>query len=70
MFGPAKVEGDRMTFGSIGTTRMACSPPAVMQQEQSFLAALEATRSFRLAGPTLELYDASGAELVRFTMRR
>ncbi len=70
MFGAAKVAGDRMTFGSFGTTRMACSPPAVMQQEQKFLAALAATRTFRFTGPSLRLYDASGAEVVRFTERR
>jgi heat shock protein HslJ len=70
MFGAAKVAGDNMTFASFVTTRMACAPPAVMQQEQKFLAALAATRTFRFTGTALRLYDASGAELVRFTERR
>ena len=69
MFGAAKVDGNSLTFGDIGTTRMACAP-AVMQQEQKFLAALAATRSFRFVGPLLKFYDAAGAELVRFTEMR
>ena len=53
-------------FGGIGTTRMACAP-ALMDQEQKFLGALAATRTFRFEGPYLRFYDAGGAELVRFT---
>ena len=52
LFGAATVAGDSLTFGDIGTTRMACAP-AVMEQEQKFLAALAATRSFRFDGPQL-----------------
>jgi heat shock protein HslJ len=68
LFGTATVTGNSLAFGGIGTTRMAC-PPAVMQQESKFLNALAATRTFRFTGPYLKLYDAGGAELVRFTQR-
>lgn len=66
LFGQATIAGDALTFGGIGTTRMACAP-ALMDQEQKFLGALAATRTFRFDGPNLKFYDAGGAELVRFT---
>ena len=66
LFGAATIAGETLTFGGIGTTRMACAP-ALMDQEQKFLGALAATRTFRLDGPFLRFYDAGGAELVRFT---
>lgn len=66
LFGQATIAGDALTFGGIGTTRMACAP-ALMDQEQKFLGALAATRAFRFDGPYLKFYDAGGAELVRFT---
>ncbi len=68
LFGTVTVAGNSLAFGGIGTTRMAC-PPAVMQQESKFLNALGAARTFRFTGPNLELYDAAGAKLVRFTQR-
>lgn len=66
MFGTATIAGGALTFGGIGTTRMACAP-ALMDQEQKFLGALAATRTFRFDGPYLTFYDADGGELVRFT---
>jgi heat shock protein HslJ len=69
LFGAAKISGSSLAFSGLGTTRKAC-PPAVMQQEQKFLAALAATRTFRFTEQHLKLYDGSGAELVRFTERR
>jgi heat shock protein HslJ len=46
-------------------TMMACSDP-LMKQEQAFVKALQSTTSYRIAGPTLELRDASNA-LARFS---
>jgi putative lipoprotein len=69
LFGSATIAGDALSFGGIGTTRMACAP-ALMDQEHKFLAALAATRTFRFEGPYLKFYDAGGAELVRFTELR
>ncbi|MGV8907970.1 MAG: META domain-containing protein [Propionicimonas sp.] len=42
------------------TTAMACTPEAVMTQEQAFSAALAATAAVRAAGGGAELLDASG----------
>lgn len=49
-------ERARLRFGQPGSTRMAC-PPAVMEQEQRFLAAIEAVRGYRLDGTALVLVD-------------
>ncbi len=64
--GPAKVEGTTVTIGPLAATRMACAP-ALMDQEQKFLAALEAARSFRLEGTLLKLLDEGGSEIMRLT---
>jgi len=53
-----------LRFGQAGSTRMAC-PPAVMEQEQRFLAVIEAVRSYRLDGTTLVLLDERGISRVR-----
>lgn len=44
-----------ITFAMVATTRMAC-PPAVMAQEQSFLAALAEVRSWRVDEASRKLY--------------
>jgi putative lipoprotein len=66
LFGTAEISGDRIRFAGIGTTRMACAP-ALMDQEQKFLGALAEARTFRIEGPYLKVHDAGGAELIRFT---
>jgi putative lipoprotein len=66
LMGLAKVEAGALTVGPLATTRMACVP-ALMDQERKFLAALEATRSYRFEGAVLRFYDAAGTELIRFT---
>lgn len=41
------VTGDKLALGRVATTRRACRP-SVADQEQKFLVALAATRSFRI----------------------
>lgn len=53
-----------LTFGPIAATRRA-GPPAAMTFEAAFFKALEATRSYRISGETLELLDAGGGVLAR-----
>ena len=65
LFATAVIAGDRVTFGGIGTTRMACAP-AVMSQEQKFLVALASARTFKLEGTLLRLYNGNGAEALLF----
>lgn len=56
-------EGSRLTFSTLAATRMACEQG--MQLERDYLAALEATRTFRLTPQGLELLGESGL-LARF----
>ena len=47
MRGRATISGDTIIFGSIASTRKACSP-AVMDQESKFFAALNDTQTWRV----------------------
>ncbi len=64
--GTATIEGDRISFGMLVSTQMACAE-ALMNQEQKLHDALARVASFRLeaAGNKLVLLDASGEPLVR-----
>jgi len=58
-FATAAVEGDQISFSDIGSTFMACET-AVMEVEQAYFAALQATASYRVEGGRLALLDAQG----------
>lgn len=64
----ALVSGATITFAMVATTRMAC-PPAVMDQEQRFSAALAEVRGWHLdeARHKLFLTAADGAPLLQFS---
>jgi heat shock protein HslJ len=54
-------------LGALATTRKAC-PPAIMNQEQAFLSALSKAASYEtMSNGGLILRDSRGAALVRFT---
>ena len=54
-FAPYTLEGDKLSFGKIGSTRKLCAP-AVMEQEKRFLQALE----------NVQRWDVSSIEQMRF----
>jgi putative lipoprotein len=56
--------GDRLGFGAIAATMMACSP-ALGEQEQRFFRALGAVQGWRIETGLLHLLDATGATLIR-----
>jgi heat shock protein HslJ len=58
MTGTYKLDGDKLKFGPLATTRMAC--PA-METETAFLKALEATTRYEVSGSSLTLYGADTA---------
>ena len=62
--GTYQQNGDRLAFGKIAMTFMAC--PEGMETERDFAAALEQVRSWKILGEQLELYDGSGGFLARF----
>jgi len=59
----------RLSFGSIGTTRMACSP-RIMEQERRFLDALRITASCDITGRRLILFDSSGRTVMELVAAR
>lgn len=65
IFGRAAISGDSISFGRLASTRMACAP-AAMNQEQKFLAALENVRRWRIdtGRGKLLLLDPGGATIV------
>jgi putative lipoprotein len=62
--GSYSVNGSRLSFGTIASTKMACI--SGMEIEQPFLNALGRVRSWRISGQTLELLDDRGNSLARF----
>ena len=59
-------EGEILSFGALGVTRLLCArPEGIMEQERAVLDALEATTSFSLADG-LDFRDASGLNLLHF----
>jgi heat shock protein HslJ len=68
MRGVYQLDGERLRFTQIATTRMACPDP-YMGQENAFLKVLEATDSFKLTDDKLELLG-EGKLLARFEARQ
>lgn len=64
-FGSAAVAGASLTFGALGTTRMACAE-AVGNQEAKFLRALEGAERFSQQGSTLLVYSRGTDRPLRF----
>jgi putative lipoprotein len=65
-FGTYQQSDDVVEIKPGGMTRMAC-PPAVMDQEDRFLAALAAVRKARREGDKLMLLDGGGRVRMRLT---
>ena len=57
--GSFALDGDRLRFGRMASTMMAC--PSRMEQEQRFLQSLEKAERYRVSGGRLEMRDAAGA---------
>ena len=66
-FGSYQTSGNALSFGGIGSTRMAC--PSGMDTEGAFLPALGRAATWRVSGQQLELSDSTGAVLARFEAR-
>ncbi|MBR0682792.1 META domain-containing protein [Roseomonas eburnea] len=58
------LEGERLHFGPMASTNMACTP-AAMDQEARFHAALAEIRGYRIENALLHLLDERGDALVR-----
>jgi heat shock protein HslJ len=64
-FADAKVDGDALVFGPVGSTMMACEEPA-MSIEGQWLGYLPSVATWAIVDGQLTLSDASGAELLVF----
>ena len=65
--GTIELKGAQMIMGELISTKMACAP-ALMDQETKFIAALQATRTYRMDEDNkLVLSDATGTPRLRFS---
>jgi heat shock protein HslJ len=64
--GSYTVSEETLSIGPLATTRMACAPP-VMAQEQAFLQALESATQYCFEADRLVLRNAAGAMQAIFT---
>jgi putative lipoprotein len=67
--GSYTLQGDRLRFGPMAGTMMAC-PPALAEQEQRLHAAFAAVRGWRIDNGLLHLTDQAGATLIRLVAER
>jgi uncharacterized lipoprotein YbaY/heat shock protein HslJ/uncharacterized lipoprotein NlpE involved in copper resistance len=65
--GSYELYGDRLTFGQMAGTVMACSEGS--DTEQAFLEALQQVHTWKITGQHLELFDAAGHQVARFEAR-
>ena len=64
--GAAVLSAGQLSMGPLASTRKMC-PPAVMDQENRFLRALETVRSARVEHDLLHLQDANGQTILRLS---
>ena len=58
--------GNLLSISTIGTTKMHCSAPGVMQQESIYLALLGKITTFTIEGERMSVADAKGATLLSY----
>jgi heat shock protein HslJ len=66
--GRYELDGDRLSFSPLMSTRMACRPD-IMKAEQGFFDMLAKVKAMTLAGDRLELMDGDGKVLATFEKR-
>jgi len=64
--GSYQVKNDRLTFGALASTLMACAETEVMEQESTYFAALQATARFEMKEGNLSLMDEAGKVVLVF----
>jgi heat shock protein HslJ len=60
--GTYRIGDGTLRFGPLVSTKMACDD---LDVETAFLRALEATRTYRVRGRTLDLFDGAGDRVAR-----
>jgi heat shock protein HslJ len=64
-FGSYELDGDRLTVGPLGATRMTCGD-ALDGQERQYLAALERAATAKIVRGQLQIADADGKTVLTF----
>jgi heat shock protein HslJ len=67
-FGTVEIAGESLTFGPLGSTKMACDE-AVMTQEGRYLEALQHAERYAIQGSTLLIYPRGMNQPLRFTRK-
>lgn len=66
-FGPYETDGENISMGPFGTSRMACQgPEGIMDQENQYLAALETADTYKIDGIRMNMRTADGATAANF----
>jgi heat shock protein HslJ len=65
-FASYQLDGDRLTVGPIGATRMSCGS-SVDEHESQYLMALESAASYRIVDGQLEILNAEGNTVLTFS---
>jgi len=68
LIGAYELDGEKLSFGKMASTMMACPPP-FMQMERDFHGLLEKVKAWKIDGERLELLDEQGKSLARFESR-
>lgn len=68
-FADYTVNGDRISYGIVGNTLMACEPAELMTQEKAYLEALHAGAQVRVDGDRLEILAPDGQPALIFARR-
>jgi heat shock protein HslJ len=55
-----------LSISGIGSTKMYCTTPGVMQQETTYLASLDLVKTFTIKGNRLTVSDAKGTPVLSF----
>lgn len=68
-FAKYTVEGKSMSFGLIGATKMFCTNPGVMEQEQTYFMRLESVKSYKIEGNKLSLIDGNNKTVLVYSKK-
>jgi len=66
MFGHAKLDGNHVVFETIGSTKMACVDPEIMDQEHRYFDALKQVATWRIDDGRLYLTDRARKDVLVF----
>jgi heat shock protein HslJ len=62
-----ELAGEHISIGPAAATRMFCAEPeGIMDQENSYLQALEMASTFEIKSDTLQMYDRNGARVLTY----